>query len=312
MRVRTLAAAAAAAVVAVPFGAVAAQASDTDDEVALVTLVHGLEAVGTVDVFVTPAGEDVIGDDLLIDDFNFKDVEGLFEIAPGDYEVRVYTGDTATVGDDDSVTFDPATPPALGPVPVPVPGPVDVTIVAGLNAAGEPSLLPFLDDFSEPAEGAGRLTVRHAAAAPEVGVFADGGLVDTIANGEEVSEDLPAAAYDIEVKAGEDVIPELTPGEVPLEAGQSIVAYAVGSLEGENLELIVDSFSLVEDDDHDNGDDNGSETTAPAIPTAVPAGDGTAGWTGPLAVPALLALAVAGLLALAVTFTVRRSATGRH
>ena len=60
---------------------------------------------------------------------------------------------------------------AIGPVAeFPVPASGSYTVVAHLDASGTPTLTPFENDTSEVADGNGRLTVRHTAAAPAVDV----------------------------------------------------------------------------------------------------------------------------------------------
>jgi hypothetical protein len=289
MRVRALAAAAAAAVAVVPFGAVAAQA-DTEAEFTDVTIVHGLDGL-VVDVFVDGV--------LAIDDFEYSEIV-VAELEPGDYNVQVKA---AAASDAD----DPAAEPAILETDASV-GTDPFTVVAQLDEAGAPTLGVYADDFSEPADGEGRVTVRHAAAAPEVDILVEGASVGTVANGEQLSDDLPAGTYDVEVQAGGATVEALTPGEVELPAGSSIIAYAVGSLEGETLDLIVDIIPLTDDAEPTPTDTpTATDEPTPPIPTAVPAGDGTSSWAGPLALPALIALTLAGVLALAVGLAVRKS-----
>ncbi|MGF1647278.1 MAG: DUF4397 domain-containing protein [Kineosporiaceae bacterium] len=287
MRVRALAAAAAAAVAMVPLGAVAAQAdtAETTD----VTIVHGLDGL-VVDVFVDGA--------LAVDDFEYTNIV-VAELEPGDYTVQVKASDA-------SEAEDPAAEPAILETAATV-GADPFTVVAQLDAAGAPTLGVYTDDFSEPADGEARVTVRHAAAAPEVDILVDGASAGLIENGDQLSADLPAATYDVEVQAGGATVEALTPGEVELPAGSSVIAYAVGSLEGQTLDLIVDIIPLTDDAGEPTPTPTDDDTTTPVVPTAVPAGDGTSSWTGPLGLPALIALTLAGVLVLAVGLAVRKS-----
>jgi hypothetical protein len=289
MRFRALAAAAVAVAVA-PIGAVAAQADTT--EVTDVTIVHGLDGL-VVDVFVDGV--------LAIDDFEYTDIV-IAELAPGNYNVQVKASDASDADD-------PAAEPAILETDASV-GADPFTVVAQLDEAGAPTLGVYPDDFSEPAEGQGRVTVRHAAAAPEVDILVAGATVGSVANGAQLSADLPAGTYDVEVQAGGAIVEPLTPGEVELPAGSAIVAYAVGSLQGDTLDLIIDVIPLTDDAGEPTPTPTPTatdETTTPVVPTAVPAGDGTSSWAGPLALPALVALTLAGVLALAVGLAVRKS-----
>ena len=48
----------------------------------------------------------------------------------------------------------------------------DVTLVAHLDASGNPKITPFVNDVSSVPAGQARLVVRHTAAAPAVDVLA--------------------------------------------------------------------------------------------------------------------------------------------
>ena len=75
---------------------------------------------------------------------------------------------------------------AIGPVAeFPVPASGSYTVVAHLDAEGTPTLTPFENDTSEVADGNGRLTVRHTAAAPAVDVvLGDARPVENASNGD--------------------------------------------------------------------------------------------------------------------------------
>ncbi len=83
---------------------------------------------------------------------------------------------------------------AIGPVPsFDVPASGSWTVVAHLDAEGTPTITPFENDTSAAADGQGRLTVRHTAAAPAVDiVLGDARPVENLSNPNEASLDLPA------------------------------------------------------------------------------------------------------------------------
>lgn len=122
----------------------------------------------------------------------------------------------------------------IGPIPeLAVPASGNWTVLAHLEADGTPTLTPFENDTSQIAAGQGRLTVRHAAAAPAVDiVLADDSRPFTnLVNPNEAAADLPAGEI-----AGAKVAP--TGGDpiadvptVNLAAGSDLIVYAVGSLE---------------------------------------------------------------------------------
>jgi hypothetical protein len=295
MRVRALAVAAAAALAAVPLGAVAAQAGGGTTTV---TVVHGIPGV-LVDVYVNE------GEAPAFAEFEFGDITEA-PLPPGEYFVEVKASPSEP--DDDNVVAESFT---VGTDPV--------TIVAQLDADGVPALVAYPDDFSPAAAGSGRVTVRHAAAAPAVDLVVDGTVVGTLENGEQFSAELPAGTYEVEVRvSGTDtVVDVLSPGPVDVVAGEATIAYAVGSLEDETLELLVETGIVIGEDQPTPSattttSASATTTTTTRIPTAVPAGDGSAGWSGPLALPAILALSIGAVVALAVTFAVRGTAGSRR
>ena len=62
---------------------------------------------------------------------------------------------------------------------VKVPAGANITVVAHLDADGDPKLTPFVNDVSKIPAGDARLVVRHTAAAPAVDVRAGGDPVFT-------------------------------------------------------------------------------------------------------------------------------------
>ncbi len=126
----------------------------------------------------------------------------------------------------------------IGPIAeLAVPDSGNWTVLAHLDADGAPTLTAFQNDTSALAAGQGRLTVRHAAAAPAVDILlADGSRPFTnLSNPNEAKADLAAGEI-----AGAQVAP--TGGDpiadvptVDLAAGTNLIVYAVGSLEGETF-----------------------------------------------------------------------------
>jgi hypothetical protein len=162
-----------------------------------------------------------------------------------------------------------------------VPGSGNWTVVAHLDADGNPTITPFENDTSEIAAGEGRITIRHTAAAPAVDiVVGDDRPFTGLTNPNEVSADLPAGELPAEIAAaGGDVIAPVADilGATPsVTEGVNTILYAVGSLDGGSFTLYVQTIE-------------GLGST----PTAVPTGN------SPVADDAALptALVVAGLAA---------------
>ena len=118
-----------------------AQAADD----AHVSILHGVPGA-TVDVYVN-------GDELL-SDFEPGTLTDPVALPGGDYDLKVVAAGDGPGGD--------AIMEANG---VTVPAGANITVVAHLDADGNPALTPFVNDTSAIAAGEARLTVRHTAAA---------------------------------------------------------------------------------------------------------------------------------------------------
>jgi hypothetical protein len=167
-----------------------------------------------------------------------------------------------------------------------VPAGANATVVAHLDADGNPVLTPFVNDVSATAAGEARLVVRHTAAAPPVDVRADGEvLFPDLANPDEASGDVPAGSYSADVTlAGEDAA-VLGPADVQLSEGTATIVYAWGSAEEGNLDLAVQTIDGL----------HSSPSGVPGGETgAAAAGDGAPLWALGLGAASLMALGLAG------------------
>jgi hypothetical protein len=214
---RSLAAAGAAGLVAA-IATPTAPASAADAQVSVLHAVPGL----TVDVYAD--GEE------LIPDFKPGTLTDPLALPEGSYDLEVFAdGDSPGNGK-----------PAIKANGVEVPGGANATVVAHLDAKGNPKLSLFANDTSATEPGNARLTVRHTAAAPAVDVRADGEvLFDNLTNPDEQAGEVPAGTYSAGVApAGtEDVV--LGPTDVDLAEGTSTIVYAWGSAKDGNLDFAV-------------------------------------------------------------------------
>ena len=135
---------------------------------------------------------------------------------------------------------------AIGPVAeFAVPASGSYTVVAHLDESGTPTITPFQNDVSNVADGQGRLTVRHTAAAPAVDiVLGDARPFVDLSNGESEGLDLPAGEI-----AGAQIAPTGAEpiGDVPtvnLAAGSSLIVYAVGSLADDTFTYYTQEVTL--------------------------------------------------------------------
>lgn len=265
---KLLAGLAAAAAVAIAPGVVGAQ------EGATVTLLHGIPGA-TVDVAVDGA--------VVIPGFE-----------PGaTQDLSAFAGQTLTNLDARAAGTEDVLIGPLAEFTVPDSG--NWTVIAHLDADGNPTITSFENNTAPTADGEGRLTVRHTAAAPAVDlVVGDARPIENAANG---------ASAELELPAGEIAGAQLAPtGEDPLidvptvnlDAGMNLIVYAVGSLADETFtfytqEIEVGTEAPAEDDGdaedgtEDDGDgaasgeeDEGDGTPAPtAVNTGSPIEDGS-------------------------------------
>lgn len=261
---RTTAAAGTAALVAL-VTAPMASASAADE--ATVSVLHGVPGL-TVDVYAN--GEE------LIPDFAPGTLTDPLALPAGSYDLQVFAdGDTPDSAD-----------PAIEANGVEVPAGANATVVAHLDADGNPTLSLFANDVAPTAAGDARLTVRHTAAAPAVDVRADGDvLFDGLSNPDEASADVPAGAYsaDVVLAGTEDVA--IGPADVDLAEGTSTVVYAWGSAEDGNLDLAVQTI-------------DGLHSAPAGVPGGeaglAPESSGIPAWALGLGLASALGLAVAG------------------
>jgi hypothetical protein len=203
-----------APITAIVLAPAAAGAQDS----ATITLLHGIPGA-TVDV--------AVDGEVVIPGFEPGDTQDLSAFAGQTLvNLEVRAAGTETV--------------VIGPVPeFDVPASGNYTVVAHLDAEGTPTVTAFENDTSAPASGSGRLTVRHAAAAPAVDlVVGDARPIEGAENGDEAKLELPAGdvAGAQLAPAGEDPIIDVP--TVTITAGVNLIVYAVGSLEDETFTFL--------------------------------------------------------------------------
>lgn len=268
---RTLGATAAMALVGLTAAAPAHAADD-----AHVSILHGVPGA-TVDVYVNG--------DVLLEDFKPGTLTDPQALPEGEYDLKVTAPDAGADGDAIVEAQD-----------VTVPAGANITVVAHLDADGNPALTPFVNDTKPIAAGKSRLTVRHTAAAPAVDVRANGEVAfPGLTNPDEVSADLAAGTIKADVVlAGTDTV-ALGPADLDLAEGTHTIVYAWGSAEEETLQLATQSI-----------------TGMHSAPTGVPSGEGgqvaAADEAARYGMVALGALAAGGLVLGATRRTARQRA----
>src|SRR5829696_6535799 len=157
-RTRTLGVAAGAVVSAGAVILVGASPALAEEGTATVSVLH---AVPNTPVDVYANGE------RLIDDFQPGTLTDPLQLPAGSYDLALFPADAP----DGSGT------PLLSANGVSVPAGANATVVAHLDAEGQPALTPFVNDVSAVPAGQARVTVRHTAAASAVDVRAAGAVV---------------------------------------------------------------------------------------------------------------------------------------
>lgn len=218
------------AAIALTGGVAVADNHDSADDAATVSVLHGVPDL-PVDVYVN--------DEATLTGFEPGTLTDPMELPAGDYDIDIYPAGADPEAED----------PALSAEGLAVPGGANLTLVAHLDADGNPTLGAFENDVSTVAAGEARLTVRHAAAAPAVDVRAGGEVaIEGLENPNEAVLDLPAGTVSADVVAAgtEDVV--LGPADLNLTEGSNTIVYAWGSLEDDNLALAVQTIEGLHSD----------------------------------------------------------------
>ena len=245
---RLLAGLAAVAAVAIAPGAVNAQ------DAATITLLHGIPGA-TVDVAVDGA--------VLLPGFEPGATQDLSAFAGqtlANVEVRLAGTETVVIG-------------PVAEFPVPASG--NWTVIAHLDADGVPTITPFENNTAMTADGQGRLTVRHAAAAPAVDlVVGDARPIEGAENGASAELDLPAgeiAGAQLAPAGGDPIVDVPT---VTLAAGSNLIVYAVGSLADDTFTFYTQEIEVGMEAAADAAADDSDGTPAPtAVNTGTPIQD---------------------------------------
>lgn len=264
--------AAAVALLAAPLASPAQAASSE----ATVSVLHGIPGA-TVDVYAN-------GDELLTD-FEPGTLTDPTQLAAGTYDLKVT--EAGAGADADAVVE------ANG---VDVPAGANVTVVAHLDADGNPVLTPFANDTAKVDAGKARLTVRHTAAAPAVDVRAgETPVFEGLTSPNEESAEVDAGTISADVVlAGTDTV-AIGPADLTLDEGTHTIVYAWGSAEDENLDLAVQTITGLD-----------------SAPSGVPSGTGgqAASDGMPVWLAAAFLLGLAGLVASVGTLAATRVRAG--
>ncbi|HEY0814872.1 MAG TPA: DUF4397 domain-containing protein [Pseudonocardia sp.] len=226
---------------------------------ATVYVVHGIPKT-PVDVYVDGARA--------LDNFQPGTSKGPISLPAGPHKVAIFPADAP----------DGSGSPLLS-TSASLPAGANVTLVAHLNAGGQPTLTPFVDDVSRIAPGQARLVVRHTAAAPAVDVLAGGKpVIQGLTNPNQKVLNLPAGSVSAAVAAAGSTAPVIGPAEVNLKEGTATFVHAIGSLQDKSLALVTFTVS-------------GLHSAPSGVPSGAPSGapyeGGLPAWLPALMVAAL-------------------------
>ena len=127
----------------------------------------------------------------------------------------------------------------------------NAAVVAHLDQNGTARISKFTNKVAA-TEGATRIAVVHAAAAPAVDVKARGQKgaklrLQDLKNGHQsYAADVPAGTYTVKIGAANGGGTVFGPAELPLDADVAYTAIAVGSLDNETFEVLVLAIPLVD------------------------------------------------------------------
>jgi hypothetical protein len=185
------------------------QGSVDRTDVATLTVMHAIPQL--------PSKVEVFANGGFVDSFDFSEVLGPLQLPAGVYDLQVRLGGV----------------PVLNAV-ADIDAGENYTAIAHLTENAGITLGLFKNDASAVMAGKARLTLRHTAAAPEVGVSLSSDRLNNetlvirgFANSDQIGPvELPAGTYLGSVLAGGDAVADT--GALYLEEGVSYIVYAVG------------------------------------------------------------------------------------
>jgi hypothetical protein len=241
---------------------------------AKVSVVHGIPGT-PVDVYVNG--------NRTLQNFQPKQVAGPLDLPPGQYDIAL------------TAPGQPIASAILKVDDANVPDGANITLVAHLDAGGQPKITPFVNDTAKVAAGKARLVVRHTAAAPAVDVRAGGQPVfRNLTNPNEAKGDVAAGTVSADVVLAGTTTVALGPTSLNLKEGTSTIVYAIGSAEQKTLDVVAQTI-----------------TGLHSSPGGVPSGTGGLADQGP-GMWLYAAVAFGALLVLGGLYSTRRAVAARR
>ena len=196
----------------------------------------------------------------LIADFEFGDIIGPVPVPTGSsLPLKVYAGAGVDCEAPGGATL--LIDQTLASVPAGT-----VAVIATVDPPSQVRLLEILAlDVACADAGNGRLTGAHFANAGSVDVLVNGGAAGSLVYGEDLTADLPAATYSVQVDLG--ATPIVGPANIPVTAGNNTIVYVVGNQETEGNTPVV---PLIQNLAIPTCEAGVSPTTTPPPPTTTP------------------------------------------
>ena len=227
-----------AALVVVAAGAVAL--SGCDDEVTGpeatgdVYVVHGINGTDIGASEALPVDVSVSGQGCVLEGVEFRDIEGPLTLPADttyDIEVRLAAEDPCT-GDV-----------AIQASGVGLEDGDNVSITAHLDAQGSPTATVFANDLSS-ASGSTKVSPRHAAEFGPVDIVVNGSpAFENVPNGASGTATLDPGTYEVAIQTPDNQTTAFS-DSLQLDAGTLYAAYAVGSVENETFEVLLQTLSF--------------------------------------------------------------------
>ena len=193
---------------------------------AAVQVLHGVPGA-VVDVYVN--GE------ALTTGFKTGDIAGPVKLGPGSYDVALF----ATQANAPTALSDRTDKPLIAQkVTV---GADPATLVAHLDAQGNPTLSAFKEDLSEVAPGQSRIVFRNLMANGAVDASVNGKIVGPVAAGQEIATVVPAGLAKIEFVGDDGKV--LTSANVTVGDGELASLSAIGAPASSTAQIVIQRYT---------------------------------------------------------------------
>lgn len=193
-----------------------------------VFVIHGIPGV-PVDVYANPSGGPIASTPT-IPGFQPKQVVDV-TVGAATFDIRIF----AQGADPQTAT------PVIAVLGAVIPDNVELSILAHLDAEGEPTATVYRNDPAPVAAGWARVSVRHAAEAPAVQLAVNGVPKLALTNPYFGDLEVPATTLPLQVQtafSGNAVTPVAS---LAFASGTRYFVYAIGSLTGGTLDFIIHS-----------------------------------------------------------------------